>query len=409
MAQRAARVETTPPALVDRSAARTPEALGPEWTIIRNRRLRPLDRNSAPTLLIHPAQGIAVLDVAPSSTPDAVEAVHARLNAARFEGIFAGHLPVVQLQATPRQMPSLPAMLEDAFAALPQLELPGGDAWAGFAARALLAEQTLPRREARAQAQDPADGIEALRRPKRRRAATLGTFAVVLVCLLALAGVLALLLNGGPNPRPSHPDSASRSAPAALPAPAVEPSPLAGQVAPPPPPERAAAPAIVAPLPAPPNPLPAPPPAPPPAPSRGAGPVTPPEPPAPPPLAPPAATQTPTAALPSLALPLLPAVPVPTVPVPMPALPASPQRAAPPAPLRRVEPLLLAPPRKPVERPAPQPRRQPQEGGDPSQAGASSMPEVGPSRCSRIGAGIGSGAPLSDTDIRFFNESCIRW
>ena len=68
-----------------------------------------------------------------------------RLDAARFPAIFAGDLPVVHLRVTPRQMPFLPALLDDAFAAQPPLRLPGGDAWVGVATRALAAEQRGPR------------------------------------------------------------------------------------------------------------------------------------------------------------------------------------------------------------------------------------------------------------------------
>ena len=44
----------------------------------------------------------------------------------------------------------------------------------------------------------------------------------------------------------------------------------------------------------------------------------------------------------------------------------------------------------------------------PYQAPAPS-PEAGQDRCRRVSASIGSGAPLSDADMRFFNEACIRW
>ena len=65
----------------------------------------------------------AVLDVLPSDTPEAVDLLRARLAAARFPAIFAGHLPVVHLRLAPRQMPMLPALLDDAFAARPPLRL----------------------------------------------------------------------------------------------------------------------------------------------------------------------------------------------------------------------------------------------------------------------------------------------
>jgi hypothetical protein len=130
-----------------------------------------------------------VLDILPSRTPDAAEAVRARLYAARFPAIFAGHLPVVHLQATSRQMPFLPSLLEDAFAAQPPLSLPGGDAWVGVAARALTAEHPVPRPEPQRSRSAAIGG-----RRRRRGVAAMRTAGAVLVCLAALGGLLSLVL-----------------------------------------------------------------------------------------------------------------------------------------------------------------------------------------------------------------------
>ena len=77
MAQRAARVEVLPPPTTDRPFAGTPEELGPDWLILRDCRLGATARGGLASVLLHPARGVAVLDILPSRTPDAAEAVRA--------------------------------------------------------------------------------------------------------------------------------------------------------------------------------------------------------------------------------------------------------------------------------------------------------------------------------------------
>jgi hypothetical protein len=367
MVQQAARVEGPPPA-PEASPSGKPAELGPDWVILRDCRLRPADRGSSPSVLIHPARGIAVLDVHPFETPGAEDAVRGRLDAARFPAIFAGDLPVVHLRVTPRQMPFLPALLDDAFAAQPPLRLPGGDAWVGVATRALAAEQRAPRREAPQPHEAPADA-----RRRRRRAAVLRRVSALLLCLAALGGGLALVLGDGPAPAPD-PGPVAATAPEAPPPPAATAAFPAEEI------RREAA------VPAPPAPvvefvpLPPPPPAPAPPVPRPSETAAAPEPRQPAPLSP------------------APMPPAPVSPAPVAeAKPPSPQRAAPaPSAPRRAEapPARRAPERTP-------PRRQ--------QEAAAPLPESPPDRCRRVSALVGSGAPIGDADIRFFNEACIRW
>ena len=51
-----------------------------------------------PFVLMHPDVGVALLDVSPSSNPEAESVLRRRLEAARFESIFPGYLPVLHLQ-----------------------------------------------------------------------------------------------------------------------------------------------------------------------------------------------------------------------------------------------------------------------------------------------------------------------
>lgn len=353
MAQHAARAEF--PTRAGGPPAEGPEELGRDWLIYRDCRLRPSDRGGSPTVLIHPARGIAVLDVLPSNTPDAADALRARLAAARFPAIFAGHLPVVHLRVAPRQMPFLPSLLDDAFAAQPPLRLPGGDAWVGVAARALTAEHPVPRLESRR-----FSGATDERPHGRRAAAALRKAGAVSVCLAALGGVLGLALRGAPAPVPSSPvaapagDGGPREA--ALPAlPPAAPESVPAAAPPPPSPPRGET-AAIAPIP------------------EGLSP---------------------------------PALPQPPAEVPPPP-PPPPQRTASPPSATRPPEAGSPPNRRAAERTAP--RRQQEAGAAPSPAGAApSSPEAAAERCRRVSALVGSGAPLGDADMRFFNEACIRW
>jgi hypothetical protein len=347
MAQRAARVEVLPPPTTDRPFAGTPEELGPDWLILRDCRLGATARGGLASVLLHPARGVAVLDILPSRTPDAAEAVRARLYAARFPAIFAGHLPVVHLQATSRQMPFLPSLLEDAFAAQPPLSLPGGDAWVGVAARALTAEHPVPRAEPQRSRSAAIGG-----RRRRRGAAAMRTAGAVLVCLAALGGLLSLVLG-------TATESELDPAPFAGVSPVEEASPRWPSL---PEPRPAAEPVLASPSPAP---------------SRTEAEAT-----------------APASEQPSLAPP----------PPLVEALPLPPQRAA-PSPRR---PDAVAPPaRKAPERTPP--RRQQEAGDIPSLGRAAPPPELAPDRCRRVSALVGSGAPLGDADMRFFNEAFVRW
>jgi hypothetical protein len=379
MAQQAARAEVPPPPRPADSADDS-EELGHEWVVLRDCRLRPAERGSSPTVLIHPERGVAVVDILPFETPDPVEAVRYRLDAARFSAIFAGDLPVVHLRLTPRQMPFLPSLLDDAFAAQPPLCLPGGDAWVGVATRAMLAEQRVPRAEWQP-AQEPATDV----RQRRRRTAGLRKAGAVLLCLAALGGVLALVLPDAAAPVPaSVPDAPPAPVAVITPEPPVPPArpvpegaaarEATGPTTPPP----VAEPVVVAPPP--------PPPPPPPVPSR-------------------------TSALPERQqpAPVFAPPPPPAVQAPPPAAspPRAPQAASTP---RRSEP-NPPPARRAPERAAPRKQQEARTGSPQASGGAAAppAPEAASERCRRVSTLVGSGAPIGDADIRFFNETCIRW
>ena len=94
-----------------------------------------------PMALLHPEFGVALLGVPGAVAEAAAAAFRQRLEDARFPGIFPGHLPVVTLAMLPGEPLNLRRRLAAAFAAVPPLELAGGDGWIALVSRLL---QTRP-------------------------------------------------------------------------------------------------------------------------------------------------------------------------------------------------------------------------------------------------------------------------
>jgi hypothetical protein len=115
-----------------------------------------------PFVLMHPDIGVALLDVAPISNPEAEIILRRRLEAARFESIFPGFLPILHLRLDRADLPSTETILRDAFAAVPPLSVPGGDGWVSVVRRALL-----PRDPGRAATHPGLSNEHALRSPRR--------------------------------------------------------------------------------------------------------------------------------------------------------------------------------------------------------------------------------------------------
>jgi hypothetical protein len=114
-----------------------------------------------PFVLMHPDVGVALIDVSPASNPEAEQILRRRLEAARFDSIFPGFLPVLHLRLDRADLPATEAILRDAFSAMPPLSLPGGDGWISVVRRALL-----PRDPTRAAAHPGLSG-EPARRTQR--------------------------------------------------------------------------------------------------------------------------------------------------------------------------------------------------------------------------------------------------
>jgi SH3 domain-containing protein len=135
----------TPPAGRDRgspAAAATAAADGVSpsgWVCLRNCNLsgRTAQPVPIPFVLLHPEVGVALLELAPGTAADAEGVLRRRLEAARFDGIFPGHLPIVHLRVAREDLAALDSILHEAFAAVPPLSIPGGDAWMRVVERAL--------------------------------------------------------------------------------------------------------------------------------------------------------------------------------------------------------------------------------------------------------------------------------
>ena len=191
-----------------------------------------------PFVLMHPDVGVALIDVAPIANPDAESVLRRRLEAARFESIFPGFLPILHLRLDRADLPSTETILRDAFAALPPLSVPGGDGWVSVVRRALLPRD--PGRAARASRRPPRPPGERAPRPSaepagqrrrighapprgvgpvdaesRLRASSAGSALVPLpwVIMSGVGGLIAVLaIVGLLNPAPTRANSVARGA-----------------------------------------------------------------------------------------------------------------------------------------------------------------------------------------------------
>ncbi len=124
----------------DHEASRGTGGLPLGWRALRDCNLSGRLREPVvvPLVLVHPEVGVALVETRHECVLEDAEAVlRARLADARFDGIFPGYLPIVHVAVPAARLAALDAILAEAFAALPPLSLPGGDAWATVVERAL--------------------------------------------------------------------------------------------------------------------------------------------------------------------------------------------------------------------------------------------------------------------------------
>lgn len=210
----------------------------PGWKALRD---CPLGGDGPPVrlALLHPAIGVALIGPRAQGGPDPAARLRRRLEAVRFTAVFPGHLPIVTLGQV--AAPDLPAALQAAFARLPPLRLPGGDAWVGAVERALAATHPPPAPPVGAGQQR-----RAVRRRRRHRNAVIAAALAFALALVVAGAVLGLATGWERAWRGKHqaggdhaPPPAAAATPSVRPAPGVLPPELA--------PQRAATPPELAP------------------------------------------------------------------------------------------------------------------------------------------------------------------
>ncbi len=113
------------------------------WIVLRDVMLD-LGARSAPSLpsrvcfaLLHPKQGVVLLDIAPHSTSHAVERLRRALTAAKFHKTFPGHLAILYRQVTQEDVPHLADLIRAAFSEERATEIDGGQGWTCLARHVL--------------------------------------------------------------------------------------------------------------------------------------------------------------------------------------------------------------------------------------------------------------------------------
>jgi hypothetical protein len=104
--------------------------LDPQWVILAELRIDgPGDDVAADYVAIHPAHGVALVDVGAAKAGDQIERLRALLDGQKFATIFPGNLPIVHLAVRPADAALIGRRLDAAFAKAPQLTLRNAD-WA---------------------------------------------------------------------------------------------------------------------------------------------------------------------------------------------------------------------------------------------------------------------------------------
>lgn len=102
------------------------ERLGGGWRLLTNCRL---GTTVLKLILIRSQTGVALLEIDPAWTPDAVDLVRARLNEAGFASRFPGNLPLIHRQIRPSDVPRLEEILAQAFVGLEPFTLDADGGW----------------------------------------------------------------------------------------------------------------------------------------------------------------------------------------------------------------------------------------------------------------------------------------
>lgn len=122
-------------------AADAPFALDPQWLILPSATIASGAYGEPATTvdlaLLHPARGIALYDILPKVTPDAVDLLQQTLDVARLSVLFPGYLPIIYRSISQSDLNNLAHMTEAAFKSEHQIDPFLDTAWTGLAAQAL--------------------------------------------------------------------------------------------------------------------------------------------------------------------------------------------------------------------------------------------------------------------------------
>jgi hypothetical protein len=96
------------------------------WVLLRH---VPLGEAVLDIVLIQPTAGVALLEIEPRWTPDALDALRARLQESGFLAAYPGHLPMIHRRLEPTHVDQLGEILSEAFIWQPPLTLFGPGPW----------------------------------------------------------------------------------------------------------------------------------------------------------------------------------------------------------------------------------------------------------------------------------------
>lgn len=142
----------------ERRSGSAAASAGPRWRLLEGAVIDD-SPSRGDLLLVHPERGLALFQLDPRWTPDALARLSRRLESSGFSAAFPGRLPAIHRRLRREDIPEIGTILAEAFSLQPPLTLPGGDAWVEALRRVLVAPaEAGPRDAARAETIEAAMG-----------------------------------------------------------------------------------------------------------------------------------------------------------------------------------------------------------------------------------------------------------
>src|SRR5258708_5268624 len=143
-------VEREPQTALEVALARLDES----WSILADLQIGPKDEIAAEYVALHPARGIALIDLASKTRDDPTDRLRRLLNRQNFAARFPGVLPVVRLVAEATDAAMIADRLEAAFAEAPAITI-ARSGWMNAASDILIGRARGARLPARAMTEPP--------------------------------------------------------------------------------------------------------------------------------------------------------------------------------------------------------------------------------------------------------------